>query len=116
MVVMLVLLSACEAEAPQRPVAKALPKSVCDQAQKAISGVTESGALILTSPVEGMIAHEAWLQMPQGSRDALAQAMGRSATCSEGRPRLEQEVVIRSETGMVLTRRVVNTSLSMDGL
>jgi hypothetical protein len=94
----------------------ALPRSVCDQAQQAMGAATKTGGLVLSSPVEGMIAHEIWLRMPPESREGLAQAMGVAATCAEAAPRLNQEVVIRSEEGMVLTRRVVETSSSMPGL
>jgi hypothetical protein len=111
----LVALCGCEPDVPQRPVASALPKKVCDEAREAMTGATKTGGLILDSPVEGIIAHEAWLPMPEDHRDALTRTMGIAATCAEGIPRLEQEVVIRSETGMVLTRRVVQTSFSFPG-
>jgi hypothetical protein len=115
-VLLLLALAGCEPDSAERPLATALPKEVCDQAQQALSGATRTGGVVLTSPIEALIAHEAWLQMPTDSRDALAQAMGISATCAGGTPKLQQEVVIRSETGIVLTRRVVETSASMPGL
>jgi hypothetical protein len=107
-------LTGCEPEPPQR-VASALPRQICDQAQEAVAGATKTGALILKSPVEGVVAHEAWLPMREPDRDGLTRAMGVAATCAEGTPRLQQEVVIRSETGLVLTRRIVETSVSLPG-
>jgi hypothetical protein len=109
----LIVLPACEPEPAPPRVASALPGKVCADARAAVKAAAESNALILNSPVEAMIMHEAWLGMPQAHRDALAQAMGIAATCAEGRPRLEQEVVIRSDTGIVLSRRVVETSFSL---
>ena len=114
--VILASLSGCEPQPEEAPVAVALPKEVCDQAQEALKGASQTGGVVLSSPVEGMIAHEVWLRMSPESRDGLAQAMGIAATCGEGAPRLQQEVVIRSETGMVLTRRFVETSATMPGL
>jgi hypothetical protein len=51
--------------------------------------------------------------MPEAQREGLTRAMAIAAVCSEGTPKLDQEIVIRSETGMVLTRRIVQTSFSL---
>jgi hypothetical protein len=111
----LLLLPACEAEPQQRPAPTALPKKICDDAQAAVDQATKSGALVLTSPVEAMIAQESWLPIPEAQRDGLTRAMGIVATCKGGAPKHEQEVVIRNETGMILTRRIIPTSFSMPG-
>ncbi len=106
------LLAGCEPEPPEpRPPATALPKKICDDAQAAMKEATKSGALILNSPVEAMISQEAWLPLPEAQRDGLTRAMGVAATCAGG-PQHQQEVVIRSETGTILTRRTIETSFS----
>jgi hypothetical protein len=77
--------------------------------QEAIKG----NAIILSSPVEATIAQETWLPISEAQRDGLTRAMAIAAVCAEGTPKLEQEIVIRSETGMILTRRIVQTSFSL---
>jgi len=104
--------TACHPE-PASRIATPIPKEICDQAQAAVEKLTEAGALILRSPTEGMIAQEAWLHIPEAPRDGLIRAVGIAATCAEGMPTLEQEVTIRSETGVVLSRRIVETSFSL---
>ena len=111
----LALLTACDPVAPPKPVATALPAQVCKEAQAAVAEATKSSAIVLSTPLEATMAHESWLPMPEAQRDGLTRAIGIAATCAEGTPKLEQEVVIRSETGMILTRRVVATSFSMPG-
>ncbi len=108
----IVLLAACEPAPEPRPPATALPKKICDDAEAAVKEATKTGALILNSPVEAMIAQASWLPLPEDQRDGLTRAMGIAATCA-GEPRHEQEVVIRSETGTILTRRIVETSFSL---
>jgi hypothetical protein len=112
--VILAALAACEPE-PEPRIAAALPKSVCDEAQAAMKEATKTGAMLLNNPLEGMIAQEAWLQMPESHRDSLTRTMGLAATCAGGTPQLQQEVMIRSETGTILTRRIIETSYSMPG-
>jgi hypothetical protein len=83
------------------------------EAQTAVTQATKGNAIILSSPVEAMIAQESWLPMPEAQRDGLTRAMAIAAVCAEGIPKHEQEIVIRSESGMVLTRRTVQTSFSL---
>jgi hypothetical protein len=109
------LVAGCDRTAAPPPAAAALPDSVCKDAQAAVQAVTANGAVLLTSSVEASLAHESWLAMPEEQRASLTRAMGLAATCSSGLPKLEQEVTIRSETGQVLTRRTVETSLSITG-
>lgn len=110
----IVCLVGCELDSrEERPAATALPKKICDDAKAAVNEATKGGAVILNSPVEAVISQEAWLPLPEAQRDGLTRAMGIAATCAGGTPRHEQEVVIRSETGTVLTRRVIETSFSL---
>jgi hypothetical protein len=111
LVATIALLAGCDQAAPPK-VATALPKKVCEDAQAAVTQATKSGAVVVNSPVEVMIAQESWLPMPEAQRDGLTRALGIAATCAGGVPKLEQEVVVRSDTGMVLTRRIIQTSFS----
>jgi hypothetical protein len=108
-----VLLAGCgETEVP-KPEASMVPAQTCREAQVAVSKATEGNAILLSSPIEATIAYESWLPMPEAQREGLTRAMAIAAVCSEGTPKLDQEIVIRSETGMVLTRRIVQTSFSL---
>jgi hypothetical protein len=49
--------------------------------------------------------------MPEAQSEGLTRAMAVAAVCGDGMPKLEQEVVIQSETGMLFTR-IVRTSFS----
>ena len=112
----LALLAGCEPEAPRQAVAAPLPEQVCSDARESNAQATKTGALILNNPLEAVLAHESWLAMPEAHRDGLTRAMGIAATCAAGSPQLQQEVVVRSETGIVLTRRIVQTSSSLPTL
>ena len=109
---MIVAIAACHPE-PTPRAATPIPAEICDDAQAAVGQLTEAGALFLETPTEGVIAQEAWLSMPAEPRDGIIRAVGIAATCAEGTAKLQQEVTIRSETGMVLTRRIVETSFSL---
>jgi hypothetical protein len=111
---LIAVLASCQGDVP-KPEAAPLPQSMCDEAEAAVKQLTQSGAVILSSPLEAAMAQESWLALPEDQRESLTRAMGMAATCAGGVPKLEQEVTIRSETGMVLTRRVVRTSVSLPG-
>lgn len=88
-----------------------LPGPVCDQARQAVEKMSDSGALVLKTPVDGVIPQEVWIPAAPAAKDAMLNAIGLAATCG-GEPRLEQEVTIHSEYGDLMTRRVVKTSYS----
>ena len=104
--------TACHPE-PTPRAATPIPAEICDEAQAAVAELTEAGALFLNSPTEGVIAQEVWLRTPSAPRDGIIRAVGIAATCAKGTAKLQQEVTIRSETGMILTRRIVETSFSL---
>jgi hypothetical protein len=92
--------------------AERLPTEVCTKAKEAVDRVVSAGGMVLNTPTDGVMPQEAWLQMSPAGRNAMLTAMALAATCA-GEPRLEQEVVVHSETGQVLARRTVQTSYSV---
>lgn len=109
----LAALASCDSVEEAAPVkmAEPLPAAVCKQATEAVRQVSDTGVLMLSNPTEGVIALEYWLPLKRSHKDSLLTAIGLAATCA-GEPRLEQEVTLRSETGTVLARQVVQTSYS----
>lgn len=93
---------------PVTPVAVA-PKSVRDQAQQAFNATIRLEEVWFSRAVRRMIASEVWLKIAPQNRSSLAQTVGITAPRARGAAKLEQEVAIRSETGMTLTRPIVAT-------
>jgi hypothetical protein len=108
-----VFLAGCGLTEAPAPEASMIPAQTCREAQAAVSEATKGSAILLSSPVEAAVAYDAWPPMPEAQREGLTRAMASAAICSVGRPKLDQVIVIRSEPGMVLTRRIVQTSFSL---
>lgn len=89
------------------------PPQLCSQSRDALAQLEKRAALMRKGPDEVAIAQEIWLQMPEPNRAAIAQAIAIDAVCTSKQPAREREVVIRSETGGVLTRRIIETSFEM---
>jgi hypothetical protein len=95
-----IALSACfeQPEVP-KPVASRLPEAVCKQVSKALAKLEESGTVQRTKPAEIVMEEQAWLQLPQSSREQITKAIGFDAACRAAEPPMEQTVTVRSEYG-----------------
>ena len=101
-----------EAEQPPPPTAAPLPAQVCNQAREALDKLSRAGAFEYSADGQATLDEAVWLPMAPGQRDALAQALGFHAAC-QSRPSRETSVTIKSETGRVLSQRVVETSADL---
>ena len=102
-------LPACRAEAPEQPerAARRPPEPACDSARAALTRRSRDGSFLFEEQGAAMVDRQAWLQMDEGSRDQLIERLAVLAGCTAATPQREVEVVVRSETGDVLTRRQV---------
>jgi hypothetical protein len=112
---LLALLVACEpAPAPTGPAEGApLPPELCRKVREGLAKNTSPGATEFTETGEATIAEAAWAAMSPPNRDQLARTIAFHAVCARGGGASEQEVVVRSDTGIVLMRRTIDTQLDM---
>ena len=110
------LLAGCY-EAPPTPKTTArLPEEVCKQAREGLEKLSEGSPFELLKPGEAMMPDQAWLELVPEARNQLAQLIGYDAACRASEASAEQTVVIRSETGRLITQRVVPTSADLSTL
>ncbi len=88
-------------QAPSRP-----PEALCQQVTTALRELQNQGAVVSTTPGEMTIDSAAWLELGERRRDELGQTLALTKACASADAGLEQEVVIRGETGAVLLRKV----------
>lgn len=93
-----------------------LPATVCTQAADALNALAERGGFEYNDAGEATLAHEAWLQLGAAERDQFAQLLGYHAECKASEQSTERTVVVRSEMGQVLSRRIVSTSADLSQL
>lgn len=93
-----------------------LPSSVCKQAADALRELSERGTFEHSDSGEATLAQEAWLQLGAAERDQLTQLLGYHAACKAPEPSAERTVLVRSENGQVLSRRIVSTSADLSKL
>ena len=112
---LLALLAACEpAPAPMGPAEGApLPPELCKKVREGLEKNSAPGAAEFTDKGEATIAEPAWGAMSPQNRDQLARTIAFHAVCARGGGASEQEVVVRSDTGIVLMRRTIDTQLDM---
>lgn len=112
---LLVLLAACEpAPAPTgRAEGAPLPPELCKKVREGLAKNASPGAAEFTDKGEATIAETAWGGMSPENRDQFARTLAYHAACARGGGGSEQEVVVRSDTGLVLMRRTIDTQLDM---
>jgi hypothetical protein len=93
----------------QPPQVVRLSGDVCRKATKLLDDLKAKVPFEFRTDGTATVAQEAWVTFPEDSRKSLATALAYQAACSSERPGPEQEVVIRSELGQVLSRRRVST-------
>jgi hypothetical protein len=104
------LAAACHpAPAPPEPLGGPVPKQVCDEVKKALDAISSQGGVDYKDDGQATIEQAAWLAMGEDQRDAVAHALGFHASCAAGLQKEDQEVVVKSEAGIVLMRRLVDT-------
>jgi hypothetical protein len=114
----LVCLTACgpagepQAQAPSGPP----PAKVCESARKALDKLSKTGGFEYNDKGEATFSQEDWIQVPRSVRDQLANSLAFHASCAAGQTSREQEIVIKSEFGTVLTRRLIETTVDPMGL
>lgn len=105
------LLLSCDGAAPRQSAAgMPLPQARCAEAKTALDALTGAGRLELAASGEATVEEAVWLQLGGSEKDSLAGALAIQAACAAEQPPVEQQVVIRSEYGDVLLRRVVPVS------
>ena len=112
---LLALAAACEpAPAPrQRAEGAPLPPELCQKVRDGLEKSSAPGAAEFRETGEAVIAEAAWRGMTPEYRDQLARTIAFHAVCARGGGASEQEVVVRSEAGIVLMRRTIDTQLDM---
>lgn len=109
----LLALAACGGETAPQETARTVappPAKLCAKAKEAVATLTKSGALVLDGPAEGTISEQIWLGMGAAGQDQFAQLLAFNAACASAAPTAEQQIMLRGESGMVLTNRIVETS------
>ena len=107
------LLAGCQQQPEAPPPAARLPAKVCDNARQGLERLSGTGTFEYKANGEATIDQATWLSLSPHDRDQLGQVLAFHAACGADEPPREQIVTIRSEYGMVLTRRVVETSADL---
>lgn len=84
-----------------------VPEQVCRQATNGLEQLKQSGGFVLNAAGEATLDEQAWMRMDGRQRDQLVQLVAYDAACKGAEPVKEQNAVIRSEYGRVLTEQVV---------
>jgi hypothetical protein len=96
-----------------KPVASRLPDAVCKQVNQALAKLDASGAVQRTKPAEIIMEEQAWLQLPESSREQITKLIGFDAACKAAEPPTEQTVTVRSEFGRVMAQPIIPTSADL---
>lgn len=115
----LLFLSACDSGVPDMSQAVPpieIPAEACQQVKSALEKVSEGGAFDYTDGGEATMEQAAWLQLEAAQKEQLEKLLALHKACGSKKPAREQEIVIRNETGMVVTQRIVETSPDLSGL
>ena len=119
LVALLLLLSACEVAGPpaeQRPQGVKLPESVCKKFREGLETLKKQAGIDVDEKGEATVTELGWFGMNPAQRDQFAQLLAFNAACRSGQPSAEQRVLVRSETGVVLMDRIVETKVDMSEL
>ena len=107
------VIAACQQQPEPPPPPAPLPAAVCEKAREALERISKTGAFEFNAQAEATIDQASWLALSHHDRDQLGQVLAFHAACAAPEPSREQTVIIRSEYGTVLTRRVVETSVDL---
>ena len=99
-----------------KPVATRLPEKVCKQVSEAAAKLEASATVQRTNPAEIVMEEQAWLQLPQASREQITKLIGFDAACRAAKPPMEQMVTVRSEYGRVMAQPIITTSADLSTL
>jgi hypothetical protein len=99
-----------------KPVASRLPDAVCKQVREALVKLEESGTVQRAKPAEIVMEEQAWLQLPESSREQITKAIGFEAACQAAEPPMEQTVIVRSEFGRVMAQPIITTSADLSAM
>jgi hypothetical protein len=83
-----------------------IPEQVCGQATKGMEKLQQTGGFVLNAPGEATIDEQAWLRMDERQRNDFVRLIAYDAACKSPTPVTEQNTIVRSEYGRVLTERV----------
>ena len=102
-------LAACRAEPPPEPEREARrpPEPACERARASLQRRSRDGTFLFEENGTAMIDRNDWLRLDEGGRDRLVERLAVVVGCAAATPQREVEIVIRGETGDVLTRRRV---------
>jgi len=103
-------LCGCDQAPEEASVGLPIPEKACAEAAQSLKTLAQSGAVEPDGLGNATIETALWLQMDADSKDSFASALALAAACKADVPPLEQQVVITSEWGDVLMRRVVQVS------
>jgi hypothetical protein len=76
-----------------KPVASRLPEKVCQQVSQGMAKLDASGTVVRTKPAEITIEEQAWLQLPETSREQITKIIAFDAACKAAEPPMEQTVI-----------------------
>jgi hypothetical protein len=96
-----------------KPVPSRLPENICKQVSEAVAKLEESGTVQRTKPAEIVMEEQAWLQLPDASRDQITKLIGFDAACRAAEPPMEQTVTVRSEFGRLMAQPIITTSADL---
>ena len=111
---LLALAAACD-PAPPPPAAteqsRPLPPEVCAQVREGLDKLKGQGAAEIDDKGNVLIEEQVWMAMPPATRDQLIRLVAFHAACALPEGATEQEVIVRGESGQVLSRRTIETSI-----
>ena len=110
---LLALTAACDP--PPQPAimnqSQALPPEICGQVRDGLDKLKSQGAAEIDDKGNVLIEEQVWLAMPPATRDQLVRLVAFHAACALPEGAAEQEVIVRGESGQVLSRRTIETSI-----
>jgi hypothetical protein len=110
------VIAGCYAQPEAQPrTAVEIPEHLCAGARGRLDELSNKAVMVYDDRGEATIERTVWLEMSENARTRLTTALAYHAACAVGEKVIEQEVAIRGNGGMVLTRRLIDlTDLSLD--
>ncbi len=102
--------------APQRQSTQAMPAELCAKVRTALDELSEKSAVQFDGKGGAAVPDLIWLELGAERRGQLATSIAYDASCRAGGPGREQEIIIRNETGRILSQRTISTGVDMSGL
>ena len=110
---LLAVAAACDPPAtpPTINQAQPLPPEVCAQVREGLAKLKSQGAAEIDDKGAVLMEESVWMAMAPAARDQFVQLVGFHAACAAPGAAGEQEVTVRGESGQILARRTVETSI-----